>query len=81
MSRCSVRSPRFQGVCILLLAVGRVVNVFLPLTLGKLVNVLEKDDGTSFWPFLLTYVGLRFLQSNGGIAAVRDVSHRFWNAL
>lgn len=60
------------GVCILLLAVGRVVNVFLPLTLGKLVQVLEKEDGTSFWPYLLTYVCLRFLHSSGGIAALRD---------
>ncbi|KAF9652999.1 hypothetical protein BDM02DRAFT_3088177 [Thelephora ganbajun] len=60
------------GVCILLLAVGRVVNVFLPLTLGKLVGVFEKDDGTSFWPYLLTYIGLRFLQSSGGIGALRD---------
>lgn len=57
-----------------MLAVGRVVNLFLPLTLGKLVGVLEKDDGTSFWPYILTYVGLRFLQSGGGIAALRDVS-------
>ena len=73
-------TPPPQGVCILLLAVGRVVNVFLPLTLGKLVSVLEKDDGTSFWPYLLTYVGLRFLQSNGGIGALRDVSSQTFNA-
>jgi hypothetical protein len=73
-------SPSLQGVCILLLAVGRVVNVFLPLTLGKLVNVLEKDNGTSFWPYLLTYIGLRFLQSNGGIGAIRDVGYRILNA-
>ena len=73
-------SRPFQGVCILLLAVGRVVNVFLPLTLGKLVSVLEKDDGTSFWPYLLTYIGLRFLQSNGGIGAIRDVSYRILDA-
>lgn len=63
------------------MAVGRVVNVFLPLTLGKLVGVLEKDDGTSFWPPLLTYVGLRFLQSSGGIAALRDVSQQHSNTL
>ena len=63
-----------------MLAVGRVVNVFLPLTLGKLVGVLEKDDGTSFWPYLLTYIGLRFLQSNGGIGAVRDVSSQILDA-
>ena len=56
------------------------MNVFLPLTLGKLVEVLEKGDGTSFWPYVLVYVGLRFLQSNGGIAALRDVSSRISNA-
>ena len=64
----------FQGVCILL-AAGRVVNAFLHLTLGGPVSVLEKDDGTSFWPYLLTYIGLRFLQSNSGIGVICDASY------
>lgn len=56
-----------------LLALGRVVNVFLPLTLGKLVKTFEDhNDGVSFWPYLITYIVLRFLQSTGGIAALRD---------
>lgn len=59
-------------VCMLLLALGRVVNVFLPLSLGHLVRTLEENDGTSFWPYLISYVVLRFLQSSGGIAALRD---------
>jgi hypothetical protein len=55
-----------------LLLIGRVINVFLPLTLGRLIQTLEKNDGTSFWPYLISYVVLQFLQSNGGIAALRD---------
>ena len=80
MSSCGMCSRPFQGVCILSFAVGHVVDVFLALTLGKLVSVLEKDNGTSFWPHLLTCIRLRFRQSNGGIGAIRDVNYRIVNA-
>jgi hypothetical protein len=51
-----------------------VVNVFLPLTLGELIHTFETKDGKSFWPYLTWYIVLRFLQSSGGIEALRDVS-------
>jgi ABC-type transport system involved in Fe-S cluster assembly fused permease/ATPase subunit len=52
--------------------IGRVINLFIPLTLAKLVRVLEAPDGTSPWPYLFFYVAMRFLQGSGGLPAVRD---------
>lgn len=68
-----------------MLAVGRVVNVAVPLTLGGLLETLEQQfgsgqgtpQGRSFWPYLLAYMGLRFLQGSGGLGALRDVSLPF----
>lgn len=65
-----------------MLLVARVVNVAVPLVFGQLVNVFEKQYSSeppavtqSFWPYLLVYVALRFLQGSGGLPALRDVSH------
>ncbi|KAI5123873.1 hypothetical protein M0805_005690 [Coniferiporia weirii] len=67
-------------LCVLVLLVGRVVNVAVPLVFGAIVDIFEKQFGSgapapqtqSFWPFLLAYVGLRFLQGSGGLGALRD---------
>ncbi|KAA1475175.1 hypothetical protein DENSPDRAFT_841913 [Dentipellis sp. KUC8613] len=59
-------------LCILLLVVGRFVNLAVPLVLAELIAIFEKGDGRSPWPYLLGYVVLRFLQSSGGLGAVRD---------
>lgn len=53
---------------------GRVINLAMPLTLGKLVSILEGQSSQSPWPFLFGYIALRFLQGNGGLSALRDVS-------
>jgi hypothetical protein len=53
---------------------GRVINLAMPLALGKLVSILEGHSSQSPWPFLLGYIALRFLQGNGGLSALRDVS-------
>ena len=58
------------------------MNFAVPLTLGELLIVLERKygggspvpDTTSCWPYLWAYVGLRYLQSTGGLSALRDVS-------
>ncbi|KAG6862313.1 hypothetical protein C0995_016011 [Termitomyces sp. Mi166 len=60
------------SLCIIILLLGRVINVAMPLALGKLVSLLEKPTGQSPWPFFFAYIGLRFLQGSGGLAAVRD---------
>jgi hypothetical protein len=70
-----------QLVCALILVLGRFVNFALPLTFGRLVTIFEQyASGGSLprpnpWPVLGFYVVLRFLQSSGGLAALRDVSH------
>lgn len=46
------------------------------------MDVLETQYGggfpgpapRSFWPYLIAYVGFRFLQGSGGLNALRDVS-------
>ena len=52
---------------------GRVVNLAMPLTLGRLISILEGRVDQSPWPYLFGYVGLRFLQGSGGLSAIRDV--------
>ncbi len=54
--------------------VGRVVNFLVPLVFAQLVRVFEEGTKVSPWPYLGAYVGLRFLQATGGLAALRDVS-------
>lgn len=46
----------------------------MPLALGELIRVLDQGSDRSPWPLLFGYVGLRFLQGSGGLAAIRDVS-------
>ncbi|KAG1878177.1 mitochondrial half-size ABC transporter [Suillus subluteus] len=76
------RYPKLQFIaliCFLILLLGRVVNAFLPLTLGALITTFDTPGvapfpafGASPWPYLITYVLLRFLASSGGLAAIRD---------
>ena len=51
----------------------------MPLTLGALITTFDTPGvaplpafGSSPWPYLITYVALRFLASSGGLAAIRD---------
>ncbi|KAG2153648.1 uncharacterized protein EDB93DRAFT_1248550 [Suillus bovinus] len=76
------RYPKLQFIaliCFFILILGRVVNAFLPLVLGALINTFDTPGVTPFpafgsspWPYLITYVLLRFLASSGGLAAFRD---------
>lgn len=66
-------------LCIFILLVGRVINFVMPLALGGLVSVLEGQSNRSPWPLLFGYVGLRFLQGSGGLAAIRDVRYNICN--
>ena len=59
--------------CITLVVIGRFVNFLVPLTFAQIVKIFEEGSKESVWPYLFAYVGLRFLQSSGGLAAVRDV--------
>ncbi|PPQ89526.1 hypothetical protein CVT25_012198 [Psilocybe cyanescens] len=67
------RSLQFVAVvCIIILLLGRVINLAMPITLSKLIEVLEGRSNQSPWLYLLGYVGLRFLQGSGGLSAIRD---------
>ncbi|KAI0780187.1 hypothetical protein C8Q74DRAFT_1263689 [Fomes fomentarius] len=59
-------------LCLLIMIVGRVVNFLVPLVFAQLVRVFEEGTKVSPWPYLGAYVGLRFLQATGGLAALRD---------
>ncbi|KAH9026666.1 hypothetical protein EDB83DRAFT_2424942 [Lactarius deliciosus] len=59
-------------LCVFLLIVGRFVNVAVPYLLAELVSVFEQGVNRSPWPYLFGYVFLRFLQSSGGLPALRD---------
>jgi len=66
--------------CLILLVLGRGVNVMVPQILGKVVSCLDeygpngdahgKCIGGSIWPAILVFVALRFCQGNGGILSV-----------
>ncbi|KAI0696736.1 hypothetical protein BC835DRAFT_1405891 [Cytidiella melzeri] len=59
-------------LCIGLIVVGRFVNFLVPLAFAQVVRIFEEGSKVSPWPYLFAYVGLRFLQSPGGLAALRD---------
>lgn len=63
----------FQLLCVLILVVGRFVTVAVPFLFADLVYVFEQGVTSPPWLLLFAYVGLRFLQSSGGLPAVRDV--------
>ena len=65
---------RLQFLCVLVMILGRVVNFLVPLVFAQLVRIFEEGSKVSPWPYLGAYVGLRFLQATGGLAALRDVS-------
>lgn len=58
----------------LILIFGRFVNVAVPFIFANLVFAFEEGATTPPWLYLFGYVGLRFLQGSGGLAALIDVS-------
>lgn len=68
----SISLQFLAAICIVILLLGRIINLAMPLTLGKLVSILEGQSSQSPWPFLFGYVALRFLQGSGGLSALRD---------
>ncbi|KAG8744457.1 hypothetical protein FRC10_010127 [Ceratobasidium sp. 414] len=62
------------AICLLIVTLGRVVNAVTPFKLSQVVDVFARDEPREkIWSPLLWYVGLRFLQSSGGLAALRDI--------
>ena len=52
---------------------GHTIYFAVPLTLAKLVRPLAGTSAGSPKPCLFQYIGLRFLQSSGGLFALQDV--------
>jgi hypothetical protein len=59
---------------VFILILGRFVNVAVPFIIAKLIFVFEEGVTSPPWLYLFGYVGLRFLQGSGGLAALVDVS-------
>jgi hypothetical protein len=59
-------------LCFILLMLGRVVNLMLPLTLGKLLEVFETRQGNP-WIYLSVYLALTFLNSGGSLTSLRTM--------
>ena len=65
----------YQCLCILIVVIGRGVNLAVPWSLSQIIRIFEEGGPKSAaWPYLFAYVGLRFLQAAGGLPALRDVS-------
>jgi hypothetical protein len=63
-----------QLLCVIIVILGRFVNVALPFILANLIFVFEEGITSPPWLYLFGYVGLRFLQGSGGLGALLDVS-------
>ncbi|TIA73837.1 hypothetical protein E3P91_01325, partial [Wallemia ichthyophaga] len=64
-------SPRLQTLaffCLVLLLVGRYINLLVPIQLGKVVEDLSSYS--SPWKHLIIYIALRFFQGSGGLLQV-----------
>ena len=62
-----------QLLCVLILILGRFVNVAVPFILANLIFVLERGVTGPPWLYLFGYAGLHFLQGSGGLSALVDV--------
>ncbi|KAH9924903.1 uncharacterized protein B0H18DRAFT_1010688 [Fomitopsis serialis] len=59
--------------CIVVVLIGRVVNILVPWVFAELVHMFEEGAYTTkIWIYLFAYVGLRFLQASGGLSALRE---------
>ncbi|KZT04683.1 uncharacterized protein LAESUDRAFT_744261 [Laetiporus sulphureus 93-53] len=60
-------------LCVVIVVIGRFVNILVPFVFAELVHMFEEGAYTHMlWMYLFTYVGLRFLQASGGLGALRE---------
>jgi hypothetical protein len=59
---------------VLILILGRFLNVAVPFILANLIFVLEEGVTSPPWLYLFGYASLHFLQGSGGLGALLDVS-------
>lgn len=58
----------------LILILGRILNVAVPFIYANLIFVLEEGVTSPPWLYIFGYAGLHFLQGSGGFGALLDVS-------
>lgn len=66
-----MHSPKLQCIallCVLLLVVGRVVNLMVPIALGQVVDTLS--HGLAPWGAITLFAALKLFQGSGGLIAV-----------
>ncbi|WFD02615.1 ATP-binding cassette-type vacuolar membrane transporter Hmt1 [Malassezia obtusa] len=64
----SVRLQLLAVLCLILLGLARVVNLLVPIALGHVVEALS--GGSTPWPPILIYCGLKLFQGSGGLITV-----------
>ncbi|KAK0058361.1 ATP-binding cassette sub-family B member 6 mitochondrial [Biomphalaria pfeifferi] len=73
------------GICLILLVLGRVINVFVPIYSKNIVNSLTYKQGVTEgslefrWDYILTYVCLIFLKGGTGTSGlVSNLNSLLW---
>ncbi|KIW19060.1 hypothetical protein PV08_03350 [Exophiala spinifera] len=73
----SLKLQLLAASCILIMVAQRVINVFVPVMVGKITNALSGDDGKGVhapWLDIALYIVFRWLQGSQGIlSATRSI--------
>ncbi len=73
----SLKLQLLAGSCFLIMIAQRVINVFVPLMVGKITDALSGDDGRGVrapWLYIGLYILFRWLQGSQGIlSATRSI--------
>lgn len=75
----SIKLQILAGTCFLIMVSQRVINVFVPIMVGRITDALSGDDGQGSrapWLYIALYILFRWLQGSQGIlSAMRTI---FW---
>ncbi|EXJ87131.1 hypothetical protein A1O3_04089 [Capronia epimyces CBS 606.96] len=73
----SVKLQLLAGTCFVIMISQRVINVFVPVMVGKITDALSGDDGRGVrapWLYISLYILFRWLQGSQGIlSAARSI--------
>jgi ATP-binding cassette, subfamily B, vacuolar membrane transporter HMT1/ACLQ len=73
----SMKLQLLAGMCFLIMISQRVINVFVPIMVGKITDALSGDDGHGVrapWLYISLYILFRWLQGSQGIlSAARSI--------
>ncbi|KAJ4520079.1 ATP-binding cassette-type vacuolar membrane transporter Hmt1 [Exophiala dermatitidis] len=73
----SIKLQLLAGTCFLIMIAQRVINVFVPVMVGRITDALSGDDGKGVrapWLYIALYIMFRWLQGSQGIlSAARSI--------